>query len=236
VFPVVETPGDAELGLAHHHVAFEMTMLKELKTAVSQYGATVPCTLAIVEAVAERLLILQDWRTLAKSALGGGDFLLWEADYKDACKDLVARNAQARVAWTVNMLLGANDFQDGIQQLNYPPGLFAQIQSAALKAWKCLPSKESVGLSLTGIKQGPDEPFKDFVHHFTTTAGHIFGSTDCSGFIKQLAFENANTACQATIRPQMKGDISDYIHLCSDIGTSYQQRLAIAVAMQDATV
>lgn len=72
---------------------------------------TVPYTLAIIEAVDERWLMPQDWRTLAKFSLGvGGDFLLWEADYKDACKDLAARNTQAGVAWTANMLLGTDDF------------------------------------------------------------------------------------------------------------------------------
>jgi hypothetical protein len=69
MFPIIETPGDAEVGPVCHHVALEMTMLKELKTAVSQYGATAQYTLAIVKVVAERWLTPQDWCTLAKSSL-----------------------------------------------------------------------------------------------------------------------------------------------------------------------
>lgn len=39
--------------------------------------------------------------------------------------------------------------------------------------------------------------------------------------VRQLAYEKANTACQAAIRPYGKtGTITDYIRLCSNIGPS----------------
>ena len=92
--------------------------------------------------------------------------------------------------------------------------------------------------SLTFIKQGPDETFADFVHRLMTAAGRIFGSTDTGvDFVKQLAFENANAACQAAIQPyKTKTDLSGYICLCSDIGSAYQQDLAMAAALQGITV
>ncbi|XP_066206297.1 endogenous retrovirus group K member 8 Gag polyprotein-like [Saccopteryx leptura] len=72
----------------------------------------------------------------------------------------------------------------------------------------------------------------------STTAGRIFGSADAgTDFVKQLAFENANAACQAAIRPyKKKTDLSGYIRLCSDIGSAYQQGLAMAAALQGFTV
>lgn len=62
VFPVVETPAPEGRNARPicHHVAFEMPVVKELKTADSQYGVTTPYTLAITEAVAERWLTPQD--------------------------------------------------------------------------------------------------------------------------------------------------------------------------------
>lgn len=42
---------------------------------------------------------------------------------------MATRNAQAGVAWTANMLLGAEDYQAEAQQLNYHPGLFACVGS-----------------------------------------------------------------------------------------------------------
>lgn len=50
---------------------------------------------------------------------------------------------------------------------------------------------------------------------------------------KQLAYENANTACQAAIRPYKKrGHLTDFIRLCSDIGPSYMQAAYMAAMMQ----
>ena len=53
----------------------------------------------------------------------------------------------------------------------------------------------------------------------------------------QLAYENANYACQAALRPyRKKGAIADYIQICADIGPSYMQGLTIAAALQGKTV
>lgn len=50
--------------------------------------------------------------------------------------------------------------------------------------------------------------------------------------VEQLAYGNANTACQAALRPfRERGDISDIIWICSDIGPSYTQGLAMAAAL-----
>ncbi|KAK1345602.1 hypothetical protein QTO34_008064 [Cnephaeus nilssonii] len=55
--------------------------------------------------------------------------------------------------------------------------------------------------------------------------------------VKQLAYENANAACQAALRPyQRKGDLSDYIRICADIGPSYIQGVAIAAALKGTTI
>ena len=67
-----------------------------------------------------------------------------------------------------------------------------------------------------------------------TMAQRIFGNAEAGvDYVKQLAFENANPACQAAIRPYRKRtDLTGPIRLCSDIGPSYQQGLAMAASMQ----
>ena len=56
-------------------------------------------------------------------------------------------------------------------------------------------------------------------------------------FAKQLAFENANSACQAALRPyRKKGDLSDFIRICADIGPSYMQGIAMAAALQGKSI
>ena len=54
---------------------------------------------------------------------------------------------------------------------------------------------------------------------------------------KQLAYENANSACQAALRPyRKKGGLSDYVRICADIGPSYVQDITLATALQRKTV
>ena len=51
--------------------------------------------------------------------------------------------------------------------------------------------------------------------------------------VKQLAFENANSTCQAILRPIKKsGEIGDYIRQCVDVGLAMMQGVAIAVAIK----
>lgn len=113
-----------------------------------------------------------------------------------------------------------------------------QIQAADTGAWRKLPVKGDPGASLTGAKQGPDEPFADFVHRLMSPAGHVFGSAEAGvDPVKQLAYGNANPACQAAIRRyRKKTDLTGYICLCSDIRPSYQQGLAMAAAFGGQTV
>ena len=51
--------------------------------------------------------------------------------------------------------------------------------------------------------------------------------------IKQLAFENANSTCQAILHPIKKsGQLIDYIRQCADVGPSVMQGVAIAAAIK----
>lgn len=84
------------------------------------------------------------------------------------------------------------------------------------------------------ISQGPDDLFQDFVSRLMQTASRLIGDTEARLLIvKQLAFENANAICKTAFRSfRKKVNISDYIRICSDIGLSYTQGLAITAAKQ----
>lgn len=136
------------------------------------------------------------------------------------------------------MLLGEGQYEGNANQVELPPGVYAQIAMAARRAWNQLPTKGDVNGSLSSIKQGPDELFQDFVDRLQKTAGRIFGDPQ-SGipFVTQLAYENANAACRAAIRPyKAKTDLHGYIRLCAEIGPSYNQGLAMAAAFQGTTI
>ncbi|XP_013367217.1 PREDICTED: endogenous retrovirus group K member 5 Gag polyprotein-like [Chinchilla lanigera] len=237
VFPVTETT-NAQGQVFHNHTGFDFKVLKELKAAVAQYGATAPYTTAILDSIADQWLTPIDWQTLARATLSGGDYLLWKSEYIENCKETARRNAQAGNGWNFDMLVGEGPHADNPAQMQFDVGLFAQIQTAATRAWKKLPAKRETSSSLTGIKQGPEEPFADFVHRLITAANKIFGNAEAgTDFVRQLAFKNANAACQAAIRPyKKKTDLTGYIRLCSDIGAAYQQGLVMAATLQGFTV
>lgn len=52
-----------------------------------------------------------------------------------------------------------------------------------------------------------------------------------------MAFENANAACQAALRPwKGRATLNDYIKLCADIGPGYIQGITLAAALKGQTV
>ncbi|XP_058152410.1 endogenous retrovirus group K member 5 Gag polyprotein-like [Dasypus novemcinctus] len=209
---------------------------KKFKKAVNAYGATAPFTLALLESISEKELTPNDWFQLARAALSGGDFLLWKSDYEEHCKKYTTRNAHkaASKKWTLNKFLGQSPYHQNDKQAQFPPSLIAQIQTAALRAWKKLPQKGAATASLAKLRQGPDEPYTDFLSHLQNMAEHLFGASESdSDFIKHLAFENASAACQATIRPFHNTDLNNYIKLCSVIGPTQTLGIAIGAALQN---
>ncbi|XP_057360307.1 endogenous retrovirus group K member 7 Gag polyprotein-like [Manis pentadactyla] len=195
--------------------------LKDLKAAVTNYGPTAPFTLALIESLSDWWLTPNDWLSLTRAALSGGT---------------PQRNSESKTSrsWSRDKLLGRSPYETNEGQAAFPPGLLAQVQNAALKAWWRLPPKGSATTSLAKIRQGPDEPYSDFISRLTDAAERLVGGGETeSAFVKHLAYENANPTCQETIRPHHCGSLSDYIKLCSGIGTSHTIGLAIGMALKD---
>ncbi|XP_012375249.2 endogenous retrovirus group K member 8 Gag polyprotein-like [Dasypus novemcinctus] len=210
--------------------------LEKLKKAVNDYGATAPFTLTLLESLSEKKLIPNDWFQLARAALSSGDFLLWKSDYEEHCKKYATCNARKTTSkkWTLNKFLGQSPYHQNDKQAQFPRGLIAQIQTAALRAWKKLPQKGAATASLAKLRQGPDETYTDFLSRLQNMAEHLFGASESdSDFIKHLAFENANDACQAVIRPFCNTDLNNYIKLCSGIGPTQTLGIAIGAALQN---
>ena len=82
---------------------------------------------------------------------------------------------------------------------------------------------------LAKIRQGPYEPYSDFINRLKDAAEQIIGKDETeSTFIKHLAFETANPACKDAIGPHRSGaEISDFIKLCAGIGSAHSMGLAI---------
>jgi hypothetical protein len=90
---------------------------------------------------------------------------------------------------------------------------------------------------LSKIRQRPDEPYQDFVSQLLQAMGRlVVDGESVMILVKQLAFEDGNAVCQMTIHPyKKKGNLTDYIQICADIGHSYFQGVANATALKGMT-
>jgi hypothetical protein len=186
----------------------DFKLIKELKTAVVQYGPTAPFTQVLLDTVVESHLTLLDWKTLCKATLSGGDFLLWDSEWQNTSKKAATLNAQTgNPDWDNNILLGEGPNEGQANQIGFSIGVSVQIAVAAHHAWGKLTIRADVGGSLASIQRGPDEIYQNFVDRLLIAASRILGKSDMgSPFIMQLAYENANTMCHTTIQPH-KGQI-----------------------------
>ncbi|XP_012923159.1 endogenous retrovirus group K member 10 Gag polyprotein-like [Heterocephalus glaber] len=235
--PVFEE-ADAQGNMVRIHWPISFKQLKKLKMACAQYGPTAPFTQAMLESLSTEALPPGDWKQLAKACLSGGDYLLWKTEFSEQCQRTAELNQANRNDIDYDMLAGERQYADLANQLLFLAGVYAQVNYAAKQAWQKLPSTDRQTEDLSKIRQGPDEPFQDFVARLMQTASRLLGDSDVGLLlVKQLAYENANTACQAALRPfRKKGTISDYIRMCADIGPAYTQGLAMAAALQGKTV
>ena len=237
LFPVLEQR-DAQGNLFRVHTPISFKLLKELKTACAQYGATASFTQTLVENIALEALPPADWKQIAKACLSGGDYLLWKTEFTEQCQATAERNRTQQILISYEMLAGEGPYTGANQQLDYDMVAYVQISTAAKKAWNKLPSSKEQTEELSSIRQGPDELFQDFVSRLTQASNRLIGDSEAAQIIiKQLAFENANAICKAAIRPFKKqGNVADYIRICSDIGQSYTQGMALAAALQGKTI
>jgi hypothetical protein len=119
----------------------EFKVIKELKSAVAQYGPTCPFTQTLLDTVMESHLTPQDWKTLYKATLSGGDVLLWNSEWQEASKRTATLNAQTgNPDWDVNMLLGEGQYEGNANQIRFPFGVY----TVHAGCYGCSPRLESV--------------------------------------------------------------------------------------------
>ena len=126
---------------------------------------------------------------------------MWKSDFFERAAKQAEKNAAHNIPIGYDMLVGEGQYISLQDQLTYPAMAYPQINHLALQAWRKLPSTQKTE-GISKIRQGPDEPYADFVDLLLQAVGRLIvdGPTGTI-IVKQLAFENANSACQVAIRP-----------------------------------
>lgn len=196
--------------------------LKDLHSAVRNYGHNAPFTLSILDFLSgDCHLLANEWYCIAQAVLSRPQYLTWKADFLDRCEQLARQNAKrtATNSWTADKLSGQGKYNTEKRQINLPLGILAQTTVAALGAWRSVPSDKSMITPLTKIFQSPQEPYIEFIGRLLETAERTIGAGDKDDpFLKLLAYENANAACRAVLRGRYKNKtLNEMIKLCNGV-------------------
>ena len=140
------------------------------------------------------------------------------------------KNPTSKTAsWTADKIFGKGNF------------VLAQTAQVALGACRTVPAAGALTTPLTKIIQGPQESYAQFVARLQEAAERILGPEESEGLlVRQLALENANSACRAALRGKTKSlDINGMIKLCNEVDVFSQQvsksiNLAIGAALTPA--
>ena len=108
------------------------------------------------------------------------------------------------------------------------------VADCGFTAWHSLPDGRESNSALSNIKQKSKEPYEDFASWLSEAVQRIISDSEAAGILtKQLAFENANSTCQAILHPLKKsGEVGDFIRQCANVGPAMMQGIAIAAAIK----
>ncbi|XP_010844279.1 PREDICTED: endogenous retrovirus group K member 8 Gag polyprotein-like [Bison bison bison] len=213
-------------------VSFQL--VKELKNACISYGPKAPYTMQLVENLAGQCLTPREWKSIARACLSGGHFILWKDEYDDLARIYAFSNQNGDFTHiTEPILLGQADYPSYDEQMKLDRTTIQQVADCAFTAWRSLPDGTASGAALSDIKQKSEEPFEDFVSRLSEAVQRIISDSEAAKLLtKHLAFENANSTCQAILRPLRRtGSLIDYMKQCADVGPSMLQGVAIAAAI-----
>jgi hypothetical protein len=133
--------------------------LKDLNSAVKNYGPNAPFTVSMLEALSRGgYLTPTEWFRVTQAVLTRGQFLSWKADFLDRCQSLARQNQRDTKApaaeWTLDKMSRLGKYVSEKCQLKLPTRPLSQVNEAALGAWWAIPSKGSMTTPLTKIIQG----------------------------------------------------------------------------------
>lgn len=223
-----------------HKIHFKS--LKELNAAVKAYGPNAPFTLSVLDSLSRGGHLLPgEWLRIVQAVLTRGQFLTWKADFADRCQTIAAANVKdphsPTASWTFDKLTGQGRYISETRQQRLPLGLLSQVKDAALGAWISLPASGTANTPLTKITQSSQEDYSEFVSRLLEAAERTLGSAAANDkIVKQLAYENANSACRAVLRGKTRDKtLDEMLRMCRDVDpftSKVQALLAVGAAVQ----
>lgn len=208
----------------------DQASLKELRKAVHEYGPQAPYTLSCLESLSfGGKLFPVEWRIAVRRCLKPPEIVLWEAEFRNNCKEYSRHNKQQYL-----QMAGLEPFDTVPAQRRLSYKLLSLTSQAGFRAWKAVGSSSGPNLPLSKIQQGDDEPYHAFISRLLEAIDRTTGITSTSNpLVLQLAFENANPTCRQLLKaPKPSRSIEEMISLCKGAHTFATQVAGALVAFQ----
>ena len=182
-----------------------------MHSAVKNYGVNAPFAVSILEGLAgDGYLTPNEWSKVVQSVLTRGQYLTWKSEFVDRAETQATINRKSPLSetysWTSDKICGKGPFASDKKQLGLSPGVLVQTAQAALAALRVVLATGALTIPLTKIIQGSQESYAQFVARLPEAAERIMGPHENEGLlVRQLALENANSACKAALRGKTRG-------------------------------
>ncbi|XP_068279049.1 endogenous retrovirus group K member 24 Gag polyprotein-like [Nyctibius grandis] len=190
--------------------ALDWKMIKEAKTALTQYGLKSPYAQSILQHIfSAHLLTPYDTKMLITALLTPSQQIQFFQHWHSACKAAAVIPSQHNdplFGIRAEVLIGTGDYASTVVQLQLPAAALQLSQDLAFRALSSI-HDEKAAPAFTNVKQGPTEPYGKFIDRLHDAIQlHPDLNDDMKvRFLDLLAFDNANEKAKKALSLLSRG-------------------------------
>ncbi|GAB0208645.1 endogenous retrovirus group K member 10 Gag polyprotein-like [Grus japonensis] len=220
------------------YVHLPYDVIKEVRKSIKEYGLQASFTMNLLQVIGESYVLTPlDWKSILRLVLSAAQYSVWFSEYRELVQVQVMNNLTAGTAIGLDELMGEGHYATGIAQAGLSRNVLTQATGLALRALRWVPDFSKQESSFASIRQGPQEPYVQFLDRLQTAIQRQIDSSEAAELLLfQLAIENANTDCRRAIDPirNHAKTLNDLIRACQNVGSEQHKAdmLAAALAQQ----
>ncbi|GAB0206383.1 endogenous retrovirus group K member 6 Gag polyprotein-like [Grus japonensis] len=218
------------------HLPYDV--IKEVRKSIKEYGLQASFTMNLLQVIGESYVLTPlDWKSILRLVLSAAQYSVWFLEYRELVQVQVMNNLTAGTAIGLDELMGEGHYATGIAQAGLSRNVLTQATGLALRALRRVPDFGKRESSFASIRQGPQEPYVQFLDRLQTAIQRQIESSEAAELLLfQLAIENANMDCRRAIDPihNQAKTLNDLIRACQNVGSEQHKAdmLAAALAQQ----
>ncbi|GAB0187332.1 endogenous retrovirus group K member 10 Gag polyprotein-like [Grus japonensis] len=218
------------------HLPYDV--IKEVRKSIKEYGLQASFTMNLLQVIGESYVLTPlDWKSILRLVLSAAQYSVWFSEYRELVQAQVMDNLTAGTAIGLDELMGEGNYATGAAKAGLSRNVFTQAAGLALRALRRVPDFGKWESSFASIRQGPQEPYVQFLDRLQTAIQRQIESSEAAELLLfQLAIENANMDCRRAIDPirNQAKTLNDLIRACQNMGSEQHKAdmLAAALAQQ----